>query len=138
MSGRRRLLLVRKGEAQWDGIDPLDIETIDLRDMHRFELVELGRALGNRPRSAATKAVLIGEILATARNARLAKETELEHHTAELHKLHDQRRVEQELRKRQRNPVLVKAKKKSSKENTPTALAPHETAPDPSSSAPQQ
>ena len=111
----------------------------------KAELAELAQSLGVRPRSSATKFEIETEILASpALNARLAKEAERDRRAAEMRKVRDRRREEQELerRKRRRNPVQVKAKnqvkakKKSSKENTPTALAPHENAPDPSSNIP--
>ena len=105
----------------------------------KAELAELAQSLGVRLHSSATKLEIETAILAIpARNARLAKEAERDRRVAEMRKLRDRRRVEQELerRKRRRNPVPIKAKKKSSKEKTPTALAPHETAPDPSSNIP--
>ncbi len=74
----------------------------------------------------------------TSGSGRLAKEAERDRQHAEMRKLRDQRRLEQELeqknRPRKRRPA--KAKKKSNKEKTPTALAPWETVPDPSSNTP--
>jgi hypothetical protein len=122
------------------GWDPKELLRLLISDCStKAELAELARSLGVRPRSSATKFEIEAEILAIpARNARLAMEAERDHRIAAMRELRDQRRVEQELerRKRRSNPVQVKAKKKSNKKKTPTSLAPHETAPDPSSRAP--
>jgi hypothetical protein len=150
--------------GQWAQMDTRYVQEL-LKSMQRAVLGKLARDLGARPSASATKSEIIHQIRAVLRQLRrrqrMGKEgagtdqwdkvvispwatgvtgtvDEARQASRRAHRFRDQRNVEKEQERgdRPRDPVPVKSKKKSNKENMPTALSPHEVSPDPSSNIP--